>query len=138
MIEKGILGRFGKFASVGVVATAVHYAVLVGLVEVQLMAPVAASVTGYAISAVANYLLNFYLTFKNRAHHRHAAARFAVVAGVGFALNAGLMAWLTGVFAPYYLMAQIITTGLVLLSNFILNDIWSFKRREHAHDADRH
>ena len=133
MMETGIFARFGRFAGVGAVATAIHYAILIALVELKLMGAVAASITGFTISAAANYLLNFHFTFKGRTRHRHAALRFAVVAGVGFALNAGLMAWLAPLLAPYYLLAQIITTGIVLFSNFMFNDLWSFKRTRHAH-----
>ncbi|RME64725.1 MAG: GtrA family protein [Alphaproteobacteria bacterium] len=135
MMEKGVIGRFGKFAGVGAVATLVHYALLVACVELAAWNPVSASVAGYIAGALVNYLVNFYLTFAGRTRHGRAALRFCAVVLVGLALNAALMAVLTPLLAPYYVLAQIITTGGVLASNFILNDIWSFKRTEHANDS---
>ncbi len=125
-----MLIKFIVFASVGVVGTLAHYLVLYQLVESYGIDPVTASGCGAITGLFVNYLLNYILTFKSQQSHIKAFPKFAVIAGIGFSLNLGLMAALTPHF--YYLYAQIVTTLLVLLWNFLGNSLWTFKAEKHA------
>jgi len=125
-MTRNIIRQFTTFAGVGVIATAVHYAILFALVEGFGSGPVAASSVGAFFGGVTSYFLNKSLTFQSDAPHQKAAPKFFVVASLAFAANLILMALFTLQLDLYYPIAQIITTGLVIIITFGLNKYWSF------------
>ena len=127
--SRRVLARqFLTFAAVGAACTVVQYAVLVALVVVGVN-PVAASTVGFLNGAVANYLLNYCLTFRSTMPHRNVAPRFAAIAASALLLNTLLMWIQINRFGLQYLLAQVITTALVLIWNFIFNRLWTFRPR---------
>ena len=124
--------RFLVFAACGAVGTLGHYATMIALVQGARVPPVAASVAGFLVGMVINYVLNYRITFKSTKRHREAATKFFVVAGCGLTLNTALMHALAGVVGLHYLLAQALTTALVLLWNFAANHWWTF-----AHEGGR-
>ena len=123
-----LAAQFGLFALVGLVGTAAHYAVLYSLVEFHGMGAVAASGWGALTGLVINYALNYTLTFRSDHAHWRTFPKFALIAGVGLGLNQALMALLVG-WGLYYLWAQVLVTGMVLVWNFIGNRWWTFNRK---------
>jgi len=119
--------RFVRFAGVGVIGTGAHYLVLIALVQLLHTNAVLASNFGALIGALVNYILNYHFTFQSTKRHREALSKFLVVATVALILNGMLMYWLNGRLGLYYLLAQIITTLLVLLWTFFANHLWSFR-----------
>lgn len=119
------LTRFVRFALVGGMATAIQYALLVILVRGLHLAPTPASSIGFAVSAIANYLLNYRFTFRSDRPHGPAAAKFGILAGAGLLINAAIMHVLVGM-GVQYLIAQVCATGVVLFWNFIGNTLWTF------------
>ncbi len=126
-----ILPQFIKFAGVGVIGTLAHYLVLIISVELFAINVVFSTSMGAFTGAVINYILNYSFTFQSNKKHSEAFAKFIMVAGVGFGLNALFMSVFTHIFGWFYLAAQIITTLLVLVWNFIGNRLWTF-----AHKAE--
>lgn len=118
--------RFGAFAFVGLLATALHYIVLVGLVDGLAVAAPAASAAGYALSTLFNYAMNRRFTFNSRRRHAQALPRFLVVSGIGLALNTAVVGLMTAVAHWHYLLSQVLATALVLVWNFQLNRRWTF------------
>lgn len=127
---QGWARRLAGFLGVGVLATALQYLILLLGVEVFGTGPVLASSVGFAVSAVANYLLNYRYTFRSDRRHSSAAVRFAAVAAAGLALNALLMEALTARLGVPYIAAQVLTTGAVLAWNFVAHALWSFAREK--------
>lgn len=105
-----------------------HYATLVALVRGANVGPVAASGLGALLGALVNYRLNYSFTFRSDKRHRDVIAKFLAVAAVGLGLNVALMALLTHLLSLYYLAAQVLTTGTVLLWTFTGNRLWSFRQ----------
>lgn len=124
--------QFARYAGVGAVATAAHYAVLVGLVESGGAAPLPATLVGYVAGGLVSYALNRRLTFTAGRPHREAAWRFAAVAASGFAWTALLMALLVGRLGAPYLLAQAATTLAILVWGFLANRLWTFARSQGA------
>lgn len=122
-----IARQFLHFATVGGIATAIHYLILIALVRGADMNAVLASTFGFTVSAVCNYYLNYHFTFRSNAEHRRAVIKFLAVAGVGLALNSLTMMIAAQYLGVHYLLAQVIATGLVLLWNFSGNRWWTFK-----------
>lgn len=117
--------RFVRFTAVGGVATAIQYALLVLLVRGLRMAPTPASSIGFALSSFVNYLLNYRFTFHSDRPHAPAAAKFALLAGMGLLINAAIMHVMIRA-GVHYLIAQVCATGVVLFWNFIGNSLWTF------------
>lgn len=121
----GHLSRFIRFVGVGGISTAIQYVLLIILVRAFGMAPTPASSIGFALSAVANYLLNYRFTFESHRPHGPAAAKFAVLAGAGLLVNAAIMHWMVTA-GVRYPIAQICATAVVLFWGYIGNAIWTF------------
>ena len=120
-----VLVNFIFFALVGSIGTLAHYAVLYSLVEWQSLSPVAASGCGSIAGLLVNYALNFKFTFASRQSHARTFPKFAAIALLGMMLNLAFMGWLTQ--NLYYLYAQLLSTLLVLIWNFLANTFWTFK-----------
>jgi putative flippase GtrA len=124
-----LLRQLSVFTAAGAVGTAAHYLVLVGLVQGSKIDPVLASSAGFLTGAVINYILNYHFTFRSTKSHRVAMPRFFAVAAIGMVLNSVIMAALTRALGWHYLVAQVISTGLVLLWNFAGNRLWTFREK---------
>lgn len=108
-----------RFVMVGAVATGVHYSILVTLVEFGHLRPVIATTIGYSIGIIVSYTLNRRFTFA--AHDKPVAStfvKFAVLYGIGMALNAAMVGQLVSMHVPY-LAAQLCATAVVLFWNFL-------------------
>lgn len=112
-----MLGQFLRFAAVGAVATAVHYTILIALVQLGHVNPVLGTACGFCVAAVVSYSLNRRFTFDHQPVFAHGLVKFLAVGAVGLALNAGIVALLIGQ-GLHYLLAQVVATGLVLIWNF--------------------
>ena len=95
---------------------------------------VAASSVGYGAGALVNYVINYTFTFESNKAHSSALPKFFVVAGFGFALNAGLVALFARLLEFHYLLAQVLATVIILLWNFVLNRIWTFAREANEYN----
>lgn len=112
-----MLNQFLRFAAVGAVATAVHYAVMFSLVELTGLSPVFATLFGFSAGAVVSYSLNRVFTFNHRPAFGRGFVKFFAVVGVGALLNAAIV-WFLTQRGLYYVYAQFVATGLVLIWNF--------------------
>lgn len=129
MNEPGHIGRFLRFAVVGAIGTAAHYALLLALVEGAGADPVAGSVAGFLLGALVNYTMNRTLVFRSDRAHVEALPRFLAIAGMGLCWNALLMYVLVDMLGVHYLIAQVFTTGLLLGWHYVGNALWTFRRR---------
>jgi putative flippase GtrA len=119
--------QFSIFALVGVFAAIAHYGVLVALVEFAKWAAVPATLAGYVAGGIVSYILNRRHTYESHRPHEEAGWRFAVVAGVGFGLTWICMHVLHDRMGIHYLIAQVVTTGIVLVWSFVAHKFWTFR-----------
>jgi putative flippase GtrA len=119
--------QFFRFASVGAIGTLAHYVLLVMLVEMLRTNEVAASTAGATLGALVNYLLNRRYTFRSKKRHGEALTKFLIIAALGLTLNSLLMLIFVEILNIYYLLAQVLSTGLVLIWNFLGNRFWTFR-----------
>ena len=120
--------QFLRYTGVGAVGTACQYLILWVGVERFAANATRASLGGAVVGAVVNYMLNYYYTFGSSSSHAVAAPRFFAVAGVGIAINTALMHVLVDWVGVHYLVAQVVATGVVLVTSFLVNRIWTFSR----------
>ena len=102
---------------------------MITLVQFFSAQPVIGSSAGALVGAGINYILNYTFTFKSNSNHRETLWKFFLIAAVGFTLNGIFMGIFTGMFQIYYLIAQLFTTGLVLVWNFLANHFWTFREQ---------
>ncbi len=118
---------FFRYVLAGGIATAVHYAVLLLLVEVFAWPAAPSAACGALCGAAVSYLVNRYMTFPGTtARHQQAVPRFMLIALAGAALNGGLVWGGVHLLNWHYLAAQAVATLLVLGLSFRLNRCWTF------------
>lgn len=134
-----VFRQFGKFSMIGGLCTAIQYVVLVLLVSMFGLDATLASSIGFLLSAGLNFDLNYRLTFASTAPYAGAALSFILVAAVGFGANAALMALCTRALGLHYLVAQVLSTGVVLCWNFYANRRWTYSaaRERNAPDTEQ-
>lgn len=125
---KSIARQFAAFSVVGVIAAVFHYGTLIGLREGIGVDPVLGSAAGFAAGGVVSYLLNYRFTFGSKRRHVEAASLFFMVAAAGLVINTALMALFVNGLGLQYLVAQVTTTGVVLVWHFVANRLWTFTR----------
>lgn len=122
-----LLTQFTTFFGVGLVAAVVHYAILIGLVELAASPAVPATLAGYVLGGIVSYVLNRRHTYRSDRPHAEAGWRFALVAFVGFLLTGLIMHGLVDRLGTPYLPAQLVTTGIVLVWSFFAHKLFSFR-----------
>jgi len=126
LLARAVVRDFLRFAAVGALATAVHYAVLIGLTEVFGVHPVIGTACGALTGGVVSYVLNREFTFTARPAFMRGLVKFIIVISIGAALNAGIVAFFMWV-GLWYLFAQFIATGIVLIWNFAVSRVVVFR-----------
>ena len=121
--------RLVRFVAVGCAAAAVHFAVVVLLVENHVAPPLAANVIGWLVAFVVSFLGQHRLTFGDRsAPIARAAPRFFAISAAGFAINEAAYAVLLRVTAVRYDVALGIVLVGVALMTYVLSSRWAFLR----------
>jgi len=141
-----IIYTFLRYLVSGGLATGVHFAVLIALIEYQLTTPVQATMIGAACGFIVNYNIQFHWTFKVTGSHKRFFTRYLFISALMFGLNAQIfwaatlpesLSYLKLIPFPEQLMtqpknisywyAQIIATGIVFFCNFLANRFFTFK-----------
>ena len=117
--------RFLRYAAVGAVATAVHYAVLAGAVEASLLPPWWAAALGAWVGAQVAFAGNAWFTFAGAPVTFVAWLRFQIVAVLGALISFVIVKIGVGA-GLHYLVAQAIATLVSLFVTYEVNRRWSF------------
>lgn len=115
-----------RYAVIGAVGTALHYLVLVSLVQGFGTNSAYAAMAGATAGALCNYQLNRRFNFRSTRPHREALPRFLMMAAVGIFLN-GLIVGLLSAAGLHYMLAQVFATALILLINYQASKSWIFQ-----------
>lgn len=111
----------------GGVATASHYAITIVAVEIFSVAPIVASMMGFAIGAAIKYWLNYSVAFRSRARHSRAMVRFIIALATIFALNTLLFWSFQHGLGMHYIVSQALTTILLLAPGYVIHRQWVFR-----------
>ena len=122
--------RLLRFASVGICGTLVQYAALWIGVELAGASAALSSGAGYLMGSLVNYLLNYFFTFSSDKSHLDALPKFYIAVGIGWCLNTGLMAWLTGALGFNKWCVQVFATIICFGWNFIASQFWIFRKKK--------
>jgi len=120
--------QISAFLIVGTIAAIFHYGLLIGLKEGQGWDFIPATLAGFLGGALVSYLLNRRHTFTDSTRsHSQASWRFFVVASIGFGLTFIFGYLFVNRLGAPYLPAQMVTTCIVLVWNYLANRLWTFK-----------
>lgn len=125
--------RIFKFAIVGMSGLVVNMGILYFLTEFLNIVYIISSVFAIEISIFTNFLLNDLWTWRERIKKRFLprCIQYHITAGVtAFLANWLMLIFLTEVIGLYYLISNLIGIGVGMLSNFILNDLWTFGQND--------
>lgn len=118
---------FLKFVAIGGFSTGVQYLIAAVLHLAFGVSVVVASSVGFLVSTVLNYFLNKRLTFGADSSHKSSAPKFALAAATGLTLNTLSMFLFLRAGVPA-VGAQLITTMGVLVWNYTINGLWTFRK----------
>lgn len=119
--------QISGFAVVGTIATGFQYGLMTVLIHVFKFDAVLASTLSYALSALLNYTLNRHYVFRSRVRHVESLLKFSAIVIVGLLLNSVMMHIAVHLFLFHWIVAQVLVTVLVMLSNFVLSKYWVFQ-----------
>ena len=122
------LRQLSRFGFVGIVATAVHTSVGLGLHEIVGMLPFWANMIAFCCALGVSFFGQTRLTFPDSTADGGAFVRFAVVAVSGLGLNQLIVWVVTSVFASPYWLALVIIIFTVPGVTFLLLKFWALRR----------
>ncbi|MDR3373943.1 MAG: GtrA family protein [Ancalomicrobiaceae bacterium] len=126
---KSLAPQFVRYVGVGFAAAAAHYGVLFALVQSGLTGAVAGALAGFVVGGIVSYSLNRRFTFRSDRGHDEAVPRFILITVIAFGLTGALMWLFAEHFGIHYMLAQVITTVIVLFWTFAGNRFWTFTER---------
>ncbi len=120
------------FLIVGASAAAVHFSVLVSVVNLSTIGPAWANVIAFLIAFVVSFLGHFYLTFRANASEKNATLpiliKWFVSSVTGFLANQTLFVLGLNWFGDrYYILIWLVVTGIITVMTFALGKLWAFK-----------
>ena len=124
--------QFMRFAVVGLINTGIDYLIywsLTRYVDFFEDEKVFATSIAFIVAATNSYFMNKAFTFRDKSkEYGSQYIKFFVVSLVGFGINA-LIFWALLQTGLFDILAKVLTTGVVLIWNFIANKLWTFKQK---------
>lgn len=127
------LTPFLKYCVVGVLGTAIDVAILWLLVRFGGLPVLAATSISFTVSVVNNFILNKFWTFSHPSqNYRKLFIKFIIVSAGGLLLTNVFMWLFVHAIEIWYIWAKLITSGVVLVWNFLANKYWTFRHSRRA------
>lgn len=118
--------RLAKYTAIGVIGTGLHYLVLIIGVELLDILPIYSTVAGSVVGAVFNHHANRLYTFDSDKSYWQTLTQSSLVSIFMMAINFFLMLIFTIEISMNYLLAQLISTGIVFFIGYTMNKLLVF------------
>lgn len=115
-----------RFSAIGIIAAAIHYWVVIGLVELSHLQALQANFCGFASAFGASYFGHRHWTFSSQNTSSISFFRFLGVALLGFMLNQLLFYLLLRHSPLPYFIALGIVLVIVAMMTYVLSRQWAF------------
>lgn len=116
-----------KYCIVGVVGTGVDVFSLYIFIEYERLPLIAATTIAFLLAVINNFILNKIWTFQSESNNiRKLFIKFLIVSCVGLLLTNVSMYLQVEILEIWYIYAKFITSGIVLVWNFLANKYWTF------------
>lgn len=117
-----------RFGITGSMATLLHFAVVVLLVETQHMYPLTANIFGFFTGFIVSFSGHRFWTFSETTRTvRASLPRFFLIAALNFAGNQTLYYLLLEKLHMHYTIALIIVLGVMAAITYCLSKWWAFR-----------
>ena len=126
LVSKELFLKFIKYSVVGCISVLIYFLSVFVLVELFDKDPIFGSTLSFIIMTFISFLLNKKYTFGSDFSYNQ-LLRFLVVSAIGFTLNFVIMYLVVNVLSLHYSIGELITTLIIPIINFILNNYWTFK-----------
>ena len=128
LLGQEICRQFLKFCLVGLVNTAIDYAVYLFFSRLIGLYFLLANIIAILVAMTFSFFVNKSWTFQNKdKRFKSQYLKFAAVNGVYFLLNNSIVFALVHYLAVYDLLAKIIAIIIGLFWNFLANRFWTFQ-----------
>lgn len=125
------LGMTVRFAAVGIVTTALYFAITAGLGGARVgLEPITASTIGFIVSIAASYVGHHRFTFRADGQHGWYLPRFLFVMLSLFALSTLAMAVCRHVLELDHLTVSAGISVAFPVASYLLNWLWTFRHRD--------
>ena len=122
-----MITQFIKFSLVGILNTAIHFAVFYALYSFMGVYHLLASAIGFGFAVTNSYFINKYWTFKSTGSNiRNEFSKFFIINLFSLTVNLASMAILVEIYFIHPPVAQFATIVITLMINFSGNKYWSF------------
>ena len=121
---------FLRYIVSGGLATIVHYAILIYLVEMVNVNPTISTTIGFLAAVAVNYPLQYYWTFSSKTRHDLAFLRYTIVTLMTMLVNITIFWVLVEVLHYWYFMSQVVATFFVIVINYFINSKYTFNAVE--------
>lgn len=120
--------RFIKFGMVGVLNTLVNW-VIFFILNAFGMYYILANIIAYALGTIHSYLWNTLWVFKYKEKaSTDTTIKFVILNAVGLGLNTGILYVLVDLCNLNKFIGLVITTGIVMIINYVVNKLWVFSK----------
>jgi putative flippase GtrA len=127
-VDKKQLVKLFSYGLVGVIGTLIHFSVLILLVELFQLDPVLSSSIGFIVTVIVSFYLNRRFTFRSKLSKTTVTfIKYTLVSCSGFILNSVIMYISVHILLFHYSIGQAIVVVVLPISNFLLNNYWTFK-----------
>lgn len=117
-----------RFGVVGTFAAAIHFSIVVSLVELCRMDPLTANVIAFLFAFQVSYWGHRRWTFRGTTvNHQIAVPRLLIVATFSLVVNQLIFFIFLNVFKLPYMLALFFTLIILPIATFILGKIWIFR-----------
>lgn len=124
------ISKFIKFALVGVLNTLINWTVFTLLNFIN-MYYILANIIAYVIATINSYIWNYKWVFEyNGENKKETTFKFVILNLIGLGINTIILYLLVDKFKFNKLIALVITTGIVMIINYLINKIWVFKEKK--------
>jgi putative flippase GtrA len=121
--------QYGRFASVGATATAVHVVLFVVLIELLQSSAVMANLAAFGAALLLSFVGHCRWTFRYRGQRRSALGRFAIVAVFGLGLNSTIAYGIADRLGWHYACAIALMVTVTPVALFLMSRFWAFAER---------
>lgn len=129
-----------KYALVGLLGTAIHWGLLIALVEWAGVHPVAGSALGFLAVLMISYILNSKWTFRRTGEGMDMKQfiRYTIVSSSGLLINTIVMYASVELLSLPYWLGQAFVTIVVPLHNYAINRLWTFRVTAASGQLNKH
>jgi putative flippase GtrA len=125
LVSRELLHKFMKYSVVGCVSILIYFLSVFVLVELLEKNPLFGTAVSFVIMSYFSFILNRKFTFGSDFSYDK-LLRFLAVSAIGFTLNFLIMYLVVNVLSLHYVIGEVVTTLVIPVINFILNNYWTF------------